>query len=164
MRKTIAIIGTLLIAAVLIISGSAVASWLYVGDVEDYEDCTNPYEAIGAPDGDHATIGINFPPTEGWINLSLAALSGLPQYTEFIVFASSTVRENYSLQVVSLLFQKSSWSFGNDDTQNQDFTTETLNNPQNDVWMYFMIYCEGGSINDTDQIYGSEIDAIGWNR
>jgi hypothetical protein len=41
MRKTIAILGTLLIAAVLIISGSAVAAWYYIDHVETELYATN---------------------------------------------------------------------------------------------------------------------------
>ncbi len=162
MKRFITILGILL-TTVILLSGSAVATWLYVGSVVSSKDCTNPDEAIGEEDGDHATIGINSPPTFGWINLSLAALTGMPGYTAFTVFASSTVRENYSLQQVSLLFQKSTIWYGNDDTQDQYFISEGLRQPDIDLWRYFIIESEEGSTNETDPIYGSEIDAIGFD-
>ena len=164
MRNTVAILGTLLIAAVLIISGSAVAGWYYAIDVDNESNCENSDEALGEQDTVHATIGTNIPvPTLGEIILTLGVQTGMLYGEEFTIYASSTVKETYSMRLLSGVTRtESTWWRECDDTTDEDFTAPLP--PYQETWCFVEIYSEEGSTNATDQIYGSEIDAVGWEQ
>lgn len=162
MRRAVAIVGTLLITVTILISSSAVAYWLYIMRVDSSENCTNPNDARYSPDGDHATIGNN-EPTLGWIILDLGLGIGMNGSQEFTVFASSTVKETYKIRLLSDPWKvASSWWTGCDDTTDEDFTAPAT--PPGQIWRYFEIHSEEGDNSDeSDPIYGSEIDAIGFD-
>lgn len=164
MRKIVAILGTLLIATVIIISGSAVAGWYYAFYVDEEENCMNPSNALYEPDGSHATIGKNLPnETLGWIILDLGEQTGMLGGQEFTVYASSSVKETYKIRLISThKVTYSSWWTGCDDTKNEDFTAPET--PPQGIWRYYEIHSEDGSTNETDEIYGSEIDAVGYEQ
>jgi hypothetical protein len=165
MRKIVAILGTLLIATVIIISGSAVAGWYYAFYVDSYQDCKNRFDALYEPDGSHATIGINEPNlTLGWIILDLGEQTGMLGGQEFTVYASSSVKETYKIRLISThKVTYSSWWTGCDDTKNEDFTAPET--PPQGIWRYYEIHSEEGNNSDeNDPIYGSEIDAVGYDQ
>lgn len=162
MRKIIMIPGIILIAAVLLISGSAVAqSWHYIEDYGENANCTNPEEAIGIPDGDFATMGQNGDPNKlGYCVYDLGATGAMGPNQDFTVFASSLVEEWYHVRV-------SEGSGGNSgtlvgyglDTQNENFTSPSAPG----TYRYIIIEGESGDPGyGDDDIYGPEIDAIGW--
>jgi hypothetical protein len=155
------IIGTLMITALLIISGSANAGWYYITRVEYELNCTSSSDAIGRPDGNHATVGTN-PSTLGEIILDLGTGTSMQGGQEFTVYASSSFKETYKLRLLSDPSEiASSWWTGCDDTTDEDFTAPSP--PQNEIWRYFEIHSEEGNISEeTDPDYGSEIDAIGF--
>ncbi len=156
------ILGTLLIAAVFIISGSAVAGWYYAYHVDSYQDCTDRFDALYEPDGSHATIGTG-PPNEtlGWIILDLGEQTGMLGGQEFTVYANSPVKETYKIRLISTnKLTYSSWWTGCDDTKNEDFTAPGT--PPQGIWRYFEIHSEEGSSGGDP--YGSEIDAVGYDQ
>jgi len=166
MRKTVAIFGTLLIAAVLIISGSA-AAWVYAISQTNV-NCTDPDEARFAPNSDYASLGKHLPPADpvlGWILLDLGSINVMPANQDFTVFAQSSVEENYTVYVSETtdlqykLYVGSGW-----DTEDLIFTTPL--NPQATWYRY--IYLEGLSgvtagAGGGDYAYGPDIDAVGWD-
>ncbi len=160
LKRFISIIGTLLITTILI-SGSGVAPpthWAL--DIYTYYNCTNEEEALNASDGVHATLGINSPPALGKIMLDLGEGNEMGHEQEFYVYASSNIRENYSLSLHSHNWSKQSeWYENNDDT-----TTVQLTTPEEQgwLWRYIEIESEEGQTGDNDLVYGSEIDAFGW--
>jgi hypothetical protein len=157
MRKAIMILGTILIATVILISGSAVATWHYAVAVDHYAFCTNPDEALDAPDGVYATIGVDGPPTIlGTIFLDLGVYNGMGDNQQFWVFARSDVQEEYKVIIYTEGFE--TWvvcGYGYDDAD-EDFYTPSLG----ETWRYIEI--QGWSGGGYDPVNGPEIDAVGF--
>jgi hypothetical protein len=164
MRKTIAILGTLLIAAVLIISGSAVAAWYYIDHVETELYATNSGNIVGGPDSSFATCGQNGRPNKlGYIVGDLGSGNEMGPLQDFTVFANMTngINETYDVLVsehpnlVDFVYVGSGW-----DSENLVFTTPGTD-PSS--WRYIWINGTSGYTHPTfDPIHGPEIDAVGW--
>jgi hypothetical protein len=81
----------------------------------------------------------------------------------FIVYASSTVRENYSLRLLRQpAGAPSSWWTELDDTTNQYLTAPPSDLGPTETWRFVEIHSDEGFTNGTDPIYGPEIDAVGY--
>ncbi len=160
MRKKVAIFGTILIAAILIFSGSAVATWVWVTWIDE-DNTTNPDYINGAPDSNAATIGESSPDILGWIICDLGSSNVMPNSQNFSVFGYSTEPEDYTVWVseTHLRFEDYVGS-GTDDTT-EIFTTPSTGG---DSWRYILICGTSGYITLTDPIYGPEIDAVGWDK
>jgi hypothetical protein len=158
MRKIIAILGTMLIATILI-SGSAVAAEEFIVGVDSYNNCTNPNSAVGSPNDAYATIGVN-PSSLGWILLDFGLGTSMDPDQDFTVYGMSAgVNETYSVTVVN---QTKEWavSVGSGwDVANLVFTTPSY---PNQSWRYVNITGTSGSKELGDMIYGPEIDAVGY--
>ncbi|UCE73424.1 MAG: hypothetical protein JSV56_10390 [Methanomassiliicoccales archaeon] len=160
MRKILMILGTLLTVTILL-SGSAVATWVYAQDAWG-TDCTNELNARFAPDGNHATAGKNNPPTLGTLYLKLANDDKMPPDTEFTVFAGgSAVNETYRVEVMTDDLTINTTVGEGWDTENLTFKTPP---DQGHEWQYIIIHGLTGLTNLWDTIYGPEIDAGGWNK
>ena len=168
MRKTVAIFGTLLITVMILISGSAVAAWVWANHYEaPYTYCSNPGQAVGAPDGSYASLGFDGPPPElGWILLDLTSSNAMGSSQDFRVVAATPVNESYAVWVCETtdlqfkLYVGSGW-----DTENLTFTTPS--NPPAASWRYIYIMGTSGvtaGAGGGDYEYGPDIDAVGWDK
>ena len=162
MRKTVAIFGTLLIATVLIISGSAVATWVYAIS-QTSSGCSSPGNALGAPDGNYATLGQDGPPPVlGFIALDLGSLYAMPADQDFTVFADSPIEETYTAYVgITSDPQYSLYVGGGNDTRDFIFTTPA--SPPSAWYRYIFLNGTSG-VQAGDYYYGPEIDAVGWDK
>ena len=162
MKRFKAILGTVLIAAVFIISGSAVATMVYV-EVYDWEDCTNIDEIEGINDGTYATIGVNGPPEKlGWVIVMLANSAVMGPSQDFTVFAGSIIAEDYSVYVGETEYFAFSMYVGDGvDTGNEVFYTPST--PGKLYPYIFIIGIYGERDPATDPIYGPDIDAVGFD-
>jgi len=164
MRKTVAIFGTLMIAAVLIISGSTVAAWVWADHHEAaYTYCSNPTQAVGAPDGSYASLGFDGPPPVlGFIALDLGSLYAMPADQDFTVFADSPIEETYTAYVgITSDPQYSLYVGGGNDTRDFIFTTPA--SPPSAWYRYIFLNGTSG-VQAGDYYYGPEIDAVGWDK
>ncbi|UCE39246.1 MAG: hypothetical protein JSW00_08525 [Thermoplasmata archaeon] len=169
MRKIVVMLGALLIAAVFIISGSAVAPWVYEYVPGGTCACTNPDYAESSPDYNYATIGQN-PDTLGKILLDLGPNSAnwMAEDVPFTVYgwdSSSGVNivETYSIKIYNDGMTVNASLGSRDDDSPQGFTTPSF--PEDPEWRYYEITATSGDVyfeNEYDTIYGPEIDAVGW--
>jgi hypothetical protein len=159
MKKIILILGTILIATILI-SGSAVAASWFIVYVDDSGSVTNINNILGGDDGSHASIGVNVGGggNLGWAVLNLSDSAPMPPSTTFTVFAAGgATTEEYSINVSQYPNDVVGVWLGNgDDSGDFDFTTPSL---QGSAWQFIIIRALTGA---QDSIYGPEIDAIGW--
>jgi hypothetical protein len=164
MRKIIALIGTMLIATILI-SGSAVAALYYIMYVDYSVDCTNINEILGGEDNTYATIGVNSGGTGtfGCAVLNLSDANPMPPSTSFTVYGWTGVgnlEEEYSINVSQYPNDAIGVYLGNgDDSSNEVFTTPSL---QGSAWQFIIIRGLSGEKDLIDSIWGPEIDAVGW--
>ena len=161
MRKTGAILGTLLIAAVLIISGSAAATWVWV-TLHSSNNCTSPGNIAGVPDGNEASLGNYGPPAVlGWIITELGSGNEMPNNQDFTVFAASSLNESYDIYVGETSNPAATQYVGTGwDTEDLTFQTPSTGK---DAWRF--IYLEGKTGTLTgDPAPGPEIDAVGWDK
>jgi hypothetical protein len=162
--KRFGIILGIILTIIILISGSAVAAWVYV-TVYDYDDCTNIYEIEGTDDDTYATLGEN-PSTLGWVILDLGSGNEMPPSQDFTVFTYSTESENYAVSV-STGALPDDWVpvndqvIGDDDLDDHDFTTPST--PLK-LWRYIKLVGLSGSVTMGDPTYGPEIDAVGWDK
>lgn len=160
MKRYLAIIGTLLIATILI-SGHVVAqTWTVAVRYGGYTfDCTDETEAIDARDGDHATVGVNYPSeTLGQLTLDFGAGNGIPNDYEFRVCAVSYYNETYVVNVLNYDDTINTTAGNGWDTEDCYFTTPSSGGP----WRYVMIIGTSGASVIGDLNYGPEIDAVGY--
>lgn len=170
MRRTVAILGTLLIAAVFIISSSALGQpthWVDHYEPTDTTNCSNPTWAEGSPDDDNATVGQN-PSTLGVLMLDLGTDPDdwMPPSQLFTVCGYSgtgdNINETYNITIYSNGMEDSYGPLNGWDSAELDFTTP----PTEDItWRYYQITGTSGLTsrsNEDDTIYGPEIDAVGW--
>ncbi len=164
MRRFIAILGTLL-AMMILISGSAVAPWAVA--ITDYDTVTNRVEALGADNGDCASLGEFIPPAApelGWMILDLGFGNEMLDSQVFTVYHRSSEPENYSVSISTGQFQDD-WVAvnnpftGDDDLADNDFTTPSTPGKE---WRYIKLVGLTGSISPSDPIFGPEIDAVGY--
>jgi hypothetical protein len=161
MRKAIMFLGTILIATVILISGSAVATWYYANYVIDYDKCRNPYYAVDAPDGYYATLGVETPYQRlGWILLDLGSGNEMGPDQNFTVFASSYEQELYKVSISEEPDYETTIYIGQgrDDMDQYFFTPLTPDKS----WRYILLEGFSGSYTPLDPYYGPEIDAVGW--
>jgi hypothetical protein len=158
MRKLIMILGTLLIATILI-SGPVIAAEEFIIRVENYENCTNQNEAVGSPDSTYATIGVN-PSTLGWIELDFATGTSMSPDQNFTIYGMSTGEtETYNVTVID---QDRTWFIplgSGEDTTDEVFTTPSTEGLS---WRWVNITATSGNKGTGDLIYGPEIDAVGY--
>ncbi|UCE36281.1 MAG: hypothetical protein JSW00_12170 [Thermoplasmata archaeon] len=169
MRRFIAILGTLLIAAVFIISGSAVAGYVNEYIPEGSSAVTNPDEAEGPEDYTYATVGINSPPTLGVLLLDLGDEENwMDAEQDFTVYGweygpGTNIFEEYTVVIYNDgLTARYGPYYGDDD---EDKVFQTPSTPTNPDWRYIEINGTSGEVdfeNHDDTIYGPEIDAVGW--
>jgi hypothetical protein len=158
MRKLIALIGTLLIATILI-SGSAVATLCWIWDVHSYSNCSNPDNAKGSQDGSYATIG--YEGDNGWIILDWSDTTAPGPSENFTVYGGGGITENYDVSVINLLMTSTRPVGSGDDSGNNVFTTPAT--PPGEVWRYVLIEGECGDTSQEDPLTGPEIDAVSWD-
>jgi hypothetical protein len=161
-RKIIVIFGTLLIAAVFIISGSAVAPYVHYID-EDYT--TDIYKIDGAPDDSYASIGKYIPPATyelGWVWLELNLSDEMGPSQDFTVYAGYVdgSEETYNVYVGETRDVEGLAYVGQgNDTSDEIFTTPSQ--PFNAEWRYIFIEGVTGAYTP-DPAYGPDLDAVGW--
>ncbi len=162
MRKAIMMLGTILIAAVILISGSAVA-WVWVDNVHSYNNCTDPDHAVGAPDTQVASLGtVGPPPAMGWIFLDLGLSNAMPNSQNFTVFHYNNANnEEYNVSVSDTSDPDDAIlvGFGWD----QDDYTFTTPSSGGGAWRYILIKAYIGA-DSADPAPGPEIDAVGWDK
>ena len=156
------ILGTVLIAAVILISGSAVAPWVTTVISSSY--CTNINKITGASDDDHATLGeTGIPPLldqKGTARLDLGSGNGMPADQDFTVFADfGGETEYYDVFVGEDLDNLTLVGEDQDDQRDHDFTTPLFGSS----WRYIILVGKSGDVDEMyDPDYGPEIDAVGW--
>jgi hypothetical protein len=164
--KRIGTILGILLTVTILISGSAVATWVYARYIIDYDDCTNITEILYADDLIHATIGQN-PSTLGWVIVDLGAGHGMGPNDEFTVVAYGNYLDNSKSEDYEVSVGMNPYSFvyvgSDDDQENHTFTTPNYGSD----WRY--IYIEGATgvsppLDGTDRYYGPEVDAVGWDE
>lgn len=165
MRKVIMILGTVLIAAVLLISGSAVATWIYATSVYSDADCENSENALDEPDGEWATVGTNNPdPTAGDLILDFGFV-GIPDSTNVVVYGQdgAGIEEFYDVRFLKddLTVDPRGWLGNSSDWTNNTFTTGIAGSGR--FWEFIEIKGLTGSTGPSDLIYGPEIDAVGYD-
>jgi hypothetical protein len=159
MRKTITIFGTLLITAIILISGSAIAAEEFIVRVESYNNCTNPNSAVGSPNDAYATVGVN-PGSLGWILLDFGLATAMGADQNFTVYGmSSGETEEYSVSIIEQYGYEVSVGSGEDTTDNVFITPSA---PPYYSWRWVNITGTSGNKGDGDMIYGPEIDAVGY--
>jgi hypothetical protein len=161
MRKTIMMTGTILIVAVILISG-AVAAWVYVDRLYSSYNCTDPDEALGVDDGIHASLGqVGPPPVWGWMFLELNISDVMPNSQDFTVYAESSIEETYLVSVSETPDPDEATYVGTGyDTDDEIFTTPSTGGG---AWRYILIEAETSS-TVWDPAPGAEIDAVGWDK
>jgi hypothetical protein len=168
MRKIVVTLGTLFIVAIILISGTAVATWVWADHAEAFPNtyCSNPSNAAGAPDGNYASLGFEGPPPElGWILLDLTSTNAMGPNQEFLVVAYTSINETYDVSVspdtnpANTQYVGSGW-----DTENLTFTTPSQ--PFDGQWRYILIQGTSGitALLGGDFVYGPDIDAVGWDK
>ncbi|UCE37054.1 MAG: hypothetical protein JSW00_16425, partial [Thermoplasmata archaeon] len=146
------ILGTLLIATILL-SGSVVATWKWAPEITYSIDCTNPEDALDAPDDTYATVGTNIPdPGTGDLMLDFG-FTGIPDYTYVWVMGTDGwgLPENYTINI--FLSDGETYCgpwFNNNDTYDHSFLTDDSGD---DVWQYVQILGTTGQTDGTDTIY-----------
>jgi hypothetical protein len=165
MRRFIAILGTLLIAVVIIISGSAVATWVYV-TVYSSNSCTDITDIEAAEDNVYASLGQDGPPPVlGWVLLDLGSVNEMPSSQDFTVFADTSVEENYSVWVgITNVIATMSYVGQGSDLDDEIF--QTPSQPAHGGWQYIYILGTSGIAGAVggDYAYGPDIDAVGWDK
>ncbi|UCE38643.1 MAG: hypothetical protein JSW00_05280 [Thermoplasmata archaeon] len=163
MRKYIAILGTLLIATILL-SGSAIATWYYAGNVYIEGDCENSEYALGEPNFQYATVGTNDPdPAIGdlWLDFGFG---GIPKGQLVWVYGwyGGGILEYYRVDVYANDGETScsGGSYISDQINHSFYTGSYL--PTGLYWKFVRIQGETGSTGPSDTIYGPEIDAVGF--
>jgi hypothetical protein len=160
MRKAIMFLGIILIATVILLSGSAVAqTWHFAVSIYDYEYVTDRFDILGPPNGEEAHLGQN-PLTLGWIIVDLGEDNEMGRDQDFTVFASSPVLEYYRVYISSDTFEwvpEDGW-FGND-SEDHDFTTPGTTGGS---WRYIKLVGISGICDPPDPVFGPDIDAVGW--
>ena len=162
MRKAIMMLGTLLITAIILISGSAVATWVYVL-FNDELNTTDPLNIENEPDNKPASLGNVGPPVVlGWLLVNLSLDDVMPNSQDFTVFAACTENvheESYKVYVgentENLTYVGTGW-----DTTSEIFTTPSTGG---NAWRYILLEAY---ISDTrnDPAPGADLDAVGWDK
>jgi hypothetical protein len=161
MRKAIMILGTILIAAVILISGSAVAAtWHYGVSIVEYYHCTSPDDVIDQPDDEYCSLGTSAQDL-GWILINLSYGHGMGPEQQFWVFADSTYPEQYQVFISAEPNYETSYEIGYGwDNNDKDFYTPDEIAPVNG-WLYILLLGKTGDPHP-DPWYGPDIDAVGW--
>ena len=159
MKKAFMFLGTILIAAVILISGSVVApcTWVYVITVTESGNTTDTNEILDIDDGVHITLGQG-PSTLGYVIVDLGSSNAMPANQEFSVNASfGGQTEDYSVSVSENLVVDVPVGTG-DDSGDTTFDTPSTGS----AWRYIILTGTSGSTSGSDPIYGPELDAVGW--
>lgn len=162
MKRSIAILGTILITVVILISGSAVAPWHHAVGIYHYENVSDRFNILGAPNGTYASLGFDGPPPElGVIVLDLGSGNEMGPSQDFTVFADTAVEEDYSAAVAESPEDDGVWVGDGEDTQDFNFTTPSTPGME---WRYIILIGTSGvtAFSGGDYYYGPDIDAVGW--
>lgn len=129
------ILGTMLIAAVIIISGSVVATWVFAQRVVDYENVINPDNILYDDDDYYASLSGPFDPS--WIFIDLNSSNAMPNNQIFTVFAETSINEAYNVSVGEILNPAFAIYVGTGwDASDQTFTTPLFGSG---AWRYVLI-------------------------
>ena len=161
MKKLITILGILL-AVTILLSGSAVAAWVYV-TVDYSEDCTYIDEIEGAEDDVFASLGEDRLPFDGilgWVFLDLGSGNEMGPSQDFTVFASSSVSEYYDVFVQASDHHSPIFVGNDEDTANHVFTTPSLLG----VTYRYIIRIGDSGVRGDGPAWGPDIDAVGWYK
>jgi hypothetical protein len=165
MRKAIMMTGTILIVAVILISGSAVATWRYVTWIDE-NDTTNTDGINGAENNDPISLGKASPPPPslGWVLVDLSSNYTMPNSTNFTVFAGVShpwaTNESYDVFVCEDLDGTETYVGTGWDGANYIFQTPPIGGNE---WRYIYLYANVSS-TAPDPVPGAEIDAVGWDE
>ena len=164
MRKAIMMTGTILIAAMVLISGSAVAFFVDAERVYDSDGCTDPDEALGVPNTTPASLGRTGPPAAyGWIILELNSSDVMPNSQDFTVFVYNdfwSTNESYDVFVGEEMDGEEEYVGTGWDGANYIFQTPAIGG---DEWRYIHLIANVSS-TAPDPVPGAEIDAVGWDK
>jgi hypothetical protein len=166
MRRRYAILGTIFTAAMLINISGIVQAWTYADHVEygvgGTVNCTNPDYAVGAPNEQFASVGIDVPPTRGNLVLDLGSNSSYWIVTgagdDFTVFANSTTQETYWVYVWHPDKSVENFIGWGNDTQDYSFDIPV---DDGEEYRYVQIWPYTAD-TAKDPAYGPDIDAVGW--
>ena len=155
-------LGTILISAVILISGSAVATWVHVTYIAQ-NNTTFPGNIDGAPDNAAVSLGTTGPPPGfGWILCDLGLSNVMPNSQDFTVFAPATIsvhNESYNVYVspnaIDFTYVGTGW-----DSKSEIFTTPSTGG---NLWRYIYLETNYGHSGD-DPAPGPELDAVGWDK
>jgi hypothetical protein len=158
MRKIILMLGTILIATILI-SGPVMAEEIYIARVESSVDCTYPSNAVGIHNDAYATIGEN-PSTLGLIILDFGLALSMGSDQEFTIYGMSHGEtETYDVRVIEQDGTTYADLGSGEDTTDEVFTTPSTSGRD---WRWVKITATFGNKGDGDNNYGPEIDAVGY--
>jgi hypothetical protein len=162
MRKAITILGTLIITSIILISGSVVATFVYGESVYASDQASNVDNILGAPNPYDATLGENSPSeVNGAIVVELNSSDAMPADQQFTVYAGGTfLNESYNVSVSENGEDDVIYIGDGDDQSDYVFTTPSWGSS----WRYIHLTGATGSRHALDDIYGPEIDAVGWDK
>jgi len=163
MRRTVEILGTLLIAAVILISGSVVATMVYAQHVVSYANVTNPLNIRYVDNDEYASLAVYIGEicTIGWIFIDLDLGNEMPNSQDFTVFADTDIEEIYLVSVGETSDLRYVTYVGTgSDIIDRTFTTPSSGGG---AWRYILIEGYIGS-TDPDPEPGPDIDAVGWDK
>jgi hypothetical protein len=165
MRKAIMMLRTLLIATVIIISGSAVGqTWHCAQEVEFEENCTDENEILYEPNGSSASIGKSNPDVLGRILVDLGEGNAMGANQNFTVFGGSLLnlyKEEYDVWVSedSETIDYEDYCGRGDDREYEEFQTPSDLEKE---WRYIYIHAVLGDPDGGGPAFGPDIDAVGW--
>ena len=155
MRRIITILAILLIL-VMLNSGSGVAPTRYYAvDVADFDECINPFYAIGPPNGSKASLKDS---TNGWIILDFGEGNEMGANEDFTIHSNSANAEYYKVYIYT-----GNWDYYEIPFSPWDDTTaRTFSTPGYGTWRYVEIICTY-STGDDDPLPGAEVDAVSYD-
>ena len=163
MKRYVITLGTLLITIVLM-SGSAAATWFYVTDITTYEHVMNRYEILDGPNDIDASLGETILGTDflGQIWLYFGDFVYPTEGDTITIFGGGgTSNETYKFRLACDNWPGDTcytdWDTGNSDQTDNDMTVPANCDDHDEPWRHVIIYAETGS---SDPIYGPEIDAV----
>jgi len=162
MKRYKAVLGTLLTIATLIgASGVVQAAWYHADSVYSYYKVRLPDNAVGPPDGDHATIqGSSGDPGELILDMGDNPIPDKRSGgVDFWVNASSNVTEYYVVWVITADWATVNWACSGNDTV--DYPCHIPANTGTE-YKYLNITAISWTTGPGDPHAGPDIDAVSW--